>query len=103
MSLDLISAQHQHQIDGTQRIFSLDEDFHARLLALAQPRTSYPLLHKMRDYYAETVFLLGELRALHAELARITSKFTDRSQARELSRFVVQAIADGDNLYATAD
>ena len=103
MALDLIPARHERDIHVARRLFAIDETLHAQLMARAQPRGDYPLLHKLRDYYADTTFVLGELRPLHAELMRIAQAFSDPAQVRELTRFVEQAIADGDNLYATAD
>ena len=103
MALDLIPARHERDIHAARRLFAIDETLHAQLMTRARPHGDYPVLHKMRDYYADTVFLFGELRPLHAELTRIAGAFTDRTQVRELMRFVEQAIADGDNLYATAD
>ncbi|ALN92413.1 hypothetical protein [Lysobacter gummosus] len=103
MALDLIQARHEREIHASRKLFAIDEMLHSQLLARAQPRGEYPLLHKLRDYYADSTLLLGELPRLQAELARIGAKFTDPTQVHEFSRFVEQAIADGDNLYATAD
>lgn len=103
MALDLIQARHEREIHASRKSFAIDERFHAQLLARAQPRRDYPLLHKLHDYYADTTLLLGELSRLSAELERVAVQFTDPTQVREFSRFVAQAIADGDNLYATAD
>lgn len=103
MALDLIPARHEREIHASRRLFAIDEMLHSQLLSRAQPRGEYPLLHKLHDYYADTVLPLGELPRLHAELTRVAARFTEPSQVRELLRFVEQAIADGDNLYATAD
>ncbi|MBT2749072.1 MULTISPECIES: hypothetical protein [unclassified Lysobacter] len=103
MALDLIQARHEREIHTSRKMFAIDEMLHSQLLARAQPRGEYPLLHKLHDYYADTVLLLGELPRLQAELTRIRGKFTDPTQVHEFSRFVEQALADGDNLYATAD
>lgn len=103
MALDLIQARHEREIHASRRLFALDERLHAQLFARAQPRGAYPLLHKLRDYYADTTLLLGELPRLLEELTRIAAQFTEPSQVHEFARFVEQAIADGDNLYATAD
>ncbi|KRA77169.1 hypothetical protein ASD78_06150 [Lysobacter sp. Root667] len=103
MALDLIQARHEREIHASRKCFAIDETLHAQLLARALPRGEYPLLQQMRDYYADTTLLFGQLRALHAELTRVADKFGDRNQVLALSRFVEQAMADGDNLYATAD
>ncbi|KRD30448.1 hypothetical protein ASE35_17155 [Lysobacter sp. Root916] len=103
MALDLIQARHDRDAPYSHRGFALDESLHAQLLAAAQPRADYPLLHKMHDYYADTTFLLGELRGLHAELARVAARCADPAQVRALQAFVEVALADGDNLYACAD
>ncbi|ROU06953.1 hypothetical protein [Lysobacter enzymogenes] len=103
MALDLIQARHEREIHLSRKLFAIDEGFHAQLFARAPSQREYPLLHKLRDYYADATLLLGELPRLHAELERLTAQFTERTQVREFSRFVAQAIADGDNLYATAD
>lgn len=103
MALDLIQTGHDRDAPYSHRSFALDESLHAQLLAAAQPRADYPLLHKMRDYYADTTFLLGELRGLHAELARAAVRCADPAQVHALQRFVEGALADGDNLYACAD
>lgn len=103
MALDLIQARHDRDAPYSQRSFAVDESLHAQLLAGAQPRADYPLLHKMRDYYADTTFLLGELRDLNAELARVAVRCADPAQVRALQDFVEAAFADGDNLYACAD
>lgn len=102
MSLDLIQARHERETHLSRKSFALDQRFHAQLLARAQPHEEYPLLHRLR-YHADTAFTRGELPLLHAELERITAQFTERTQIRAVSRFVEQAIADGDNLYASAD
>ncbi|QWP79114.1 hypothetical protein J5226_12310 [Lysobacter sp. K5869] len=103
MALDLIQARHESEIHVSRKCFALDERFHAQLLARARPGREYPLLLKLRDYYADTTLLLGELPRLLAELDGMTDQFTERTQIRAFSRFVEQAIADGDNIYATAD
>jgi len=103
MALDLIQARHEREIHASRKLFAIDERFHAQLLARAQPRREYPLLHKLHDYYADATLLLDELPRLREELARIGAGFTEPGQVREFARFVEQAIADGDNLYAAAD
>ncbi|ALN58868.1 hypothetical protein GLE_3524 [Lysobacter enzymogenes] len=103
MPLELIQARHQSAIHDSRKLFVVDERFHAQLFARAPSPNEYPLLHQLRDYYADATLLLGDLPRLHAELERLTAQFTERTQVREFSRFVAQAIADGDNLYATAD
>ncbi|MFK3649209.1 hypothetical protein ACI2IY_12360 [Lysobacter enzymogenes] len=103
MALDLIPARHERGIHASRRLFAIDEMLHSQLMSRAQPSGDYPLLHQLHDYYADTVLLLGELPRLHAELTRVAARFTDPGQVRELLRFVEQAIADGDNLYAVAD
>lgn len=103
MALDLIQARHQREIHVSRKSFAIDERFHAQLLARARPSGEYPLLLKLRDYYADATLVLGELPRLRAELERIADHFTERTQIRAFARFVEQAIADGDNLYATAD
>lgn len=102
-ALDLIQARHEREIHASRKSFAIDEAFHAQLLARAQPRGEYPLLHQLHDYYADTTPLLGELPRLAAELERVAARFAEPSRVREFSRFLAQAIADGDNLYATAD
>lgn len=102
MALDLIPARHERGIHAAQRRFALDQTLHALLLARAQPPADYPLLHALR-YHDDARFQPAELRTLHAELLRVEAAFTEPGQVRELLRFVEQTIADGDNLYATAD
>ncbi|SDY32615.1 hypothetical protein SAMN04487939_101839 [Lysobacter sp. yr284] len=103
MALDLIQARHEREIHLSRKLFAIDESFHAQLFARAPSQREYPLLHKLRDYYADATLLLGELPRLQAELERISERFAERTQIRAFSRFVGQAIADGDNLYASAD
>ncbi|RDZ29092.1 hypothetical protein [Lysobacter silvisoli] len=102
MALDLIPARHERDIHAAQRRFAIDQALHAQLQARAQPPDDYPLLRALR-YHDDTAFPLAELRALHAELLRVETRFTEPSQVRELLCFVERTIADGDNLYATAD
>ncbi|MGJ7903801.1 hypothetical protein [Lysobacter sp. 1R34A] len=103
MALDLIQARHEREIHISRKLFAIDQMLHAQLMSRAQPHGEYPLLRKLHDYYADTVMLSGELPRLQAELTRIRAKFTDPSRVHEFSRFVEQAIAEGDNLYAIAD
>lgn len=103
MALELIQARHQSEIHDSRKLFVIDERFHAQLFARATSQREYPLLHQLRDYYADATLPLGELPRLQAELERLSERFTEPSQIREFSRFLAQAIADGDNLYATAD
>ncbi len=103
MSLDLVSAKNQKQIDGTQKIYSLDEELHENILSVAQPRKSFPVIHKMQDYYADSVFLLGELKALKLEISKIKNQITNKTALTGLEKFIDIAIDDENNIYLTAD
>lgn len=103
MALDLIQARHEREAPASRKSFAIDLRFHQQLMARALPPQEYPLLRRLHDYLADAEVSSGELPDLHAELKRLEARFTDPAQIRELSRFVVQVIADGDNLYAVAD
>lgn len=102
MTLHLLPARNERAIDAAPAAFAIEQSFHAQLLARAQPQEHYPLLHRLR-YHDDAAFALAELPRLGAELQRIAARFAEPTQIRALSRFVEQAIADGNNLYACAD
>lgn len=103
MALDLIQARHEREAPASRKSFAIDLRFHQQLMARTLPHREYPLLRRLHDYLADAEISSGELPDLHAELKRLEARFTDPAQIREFSRFLAQAIADGDNLYAVAD
>lgn len=103
MPLDLVAAEHQKKIDGTRPVFSLEEGFHAELLASAIPGKDFPVVTKISDYYADNVILFGELEDFRKELFLIAGKSGGKERFSALLSFVDKAIAERDNLYVYAD
>lgn len=104
MAMDLIAAEHQKKINGKQAIFSLEENVHSLLLELAVPKKKFPAIHKIDDYYSDTVLLFGELKLFRDELTTIMNKSPAKQECfAELLSFIEVTIAAKNNIYAMAD
>ena len=102
--MDLISAKHQKEIDGTQPVFQLEEDVHELLLVAAKPRKKFPVINKIDNYYADNVILFGELDSFKKELDLIANNDDCKQlNIKNLLIFIDKAIWGKNNLYVLAD
>ena len=72
------------------------------LMDRAQPKSRFPLLHRLSDYYADTVFVPGEIRALRAELAALDRAGLEKL-VESLDALASRALEAADGIEAIAD
>lgn len=101
--MDLVAAKRKKDINGTQPIFSLEEDMHEKIMSLAIPKSKFLILHKLEDYYSDNTILFGELKILKNELNMIIKKDIKAHALHELISFIEKAILDEDNIYIESD
>jgi len=75
---------------------------HMSLMDRAQPKSLFPLLHWLSDYYGDTVFVPGEIRALRAELAALERAGLEKL-VESLDALASRALAVADGIEAIAD
>lgn len=89
MSLRVHIAATEAEAERDHPIFSIDEIAHAQTFHRGTDLTSYLLLWRMRDYYADAIYPPHELPALIEELTEVIPKFRpNTSAAKALQQFL---------------
>lgn len=104
MAMDFIAAKSKKESLNSSKFYALEENLHGAIFLVAQSKVEFPVLWQIQDYYADGIFLYGELSLLKKELQRITQMGMKKTPALDtLLYFIDQAIQDQNNIYVLAD
>ncbi len=89
MSLRVHIAATEAEAEHNHPNFSIDEIAHAQMFYRGTDLSSYLVLWRMRDYYADAIYPPHELPALIEELTEVIPKFRpNTSAAKALNQFL---------------